>query len=686
MVTTRRQSGKLTEVTKHRGEDFMDSDDELDYDDDVSEDSDDEGSDWEEKPSRNLNERAPAKRAKFSNSPSPNTPPRQSKIRRKSVSLLPTMPMDIQFEILRFMSPKDLISLTRASKSLRAMLMTRNAITVWKSARENLGCPACPADFSEPRWAVLIFENHCENCGTKYVLNVDFGIRRRVCVSCRKKNLIVASRFPRVYPNYDDTILTFIPYTNVGGFAEGRQSSSKFYWASDIDDTAKQLADLKEDVRKQLPGAKQKLNEFQIERMELVQSVRENVDKLTAAFRSMVSPREDKRPQRYSAIIARFESLGYLEADIRSGIQSDKECHLNSELTDRIWKRIQPILEPQVLARQAARITAAREVLLKDRKRVVGTVYRSYLGTIVPSQWLRNPTTQELCKFAPFAEVVNSPDEVTVNESSFEEAMSTLPGLISVWSEKRKSALREKIPSQLTSDSRTIDPIDLATTVFECGSTCDVSYSPWGSHYGKPLFAYDGASSHHCKLSPYNRLSEKDLSPVFSNKGSAAATSLVSLAGLSATHATPADMDQCDLRFFCSECTAKKRMSGLFARSVYTWRAGVAHAMKHTHPTDPTWQVLTSDEANIVKLSETLDPVRNESCWTCNHCATYVDNWTRRDVVIEHLLYMHDKVDCTEPQDLFYFPDSRRSTIRIPVLEVTSLPIAEGDKTATPTA
>jgi hypothetical protein len=53
--------------------------------------------------------------------------------------------------------PKDLVVLTRASKPLRKVLLASNAITVWKETRERVGAPESFRDFSEPKWAGLLF-------------------------------------------------------------------------------------------------------------------------------------------------------------------------------------------------------------------------------------------------------------------------------------------------------------------------------------------------------------------------------------------------------------------------------------------------------------------------------------------------------------------------------------------------
>ncbi|KAG6813339.1 hypothetical protein H0H92_011887 [Tricholoma furcatifolium] len=60
--------------------------------------------------------------------------------------------------IFRELEPIDILNLSRTSKSLRNILMSRSSIGVWKSALSRFrGLPECPEDMSEPAYANLLF-------------------------------------------------------------------------------------------------------------------------------------------------------------------------------------------------------------------------------------------------------------------------------------------------------------------------------------------------------------------------------------------------------------------------------------------------------------------------------------------------------------------------------------------------
>ncbi|RPD66387.1 hypothetical protein L226DRAFT_530487 [Lentinus tigrinus ALCF2SS1-7] len=126
--------------------------------------------------------------------------------RRKSLSMLPNMPLDILYEILSLLHPYDLLHLSRTSKAFRLLLMNRSAITIWRRARDNvLGLPNCPSDLSEPAYANLVFDPHCHFCIKARVSTVMWALRVRCCKTCLKDKeavVTVGEVFRALSPRY----------------------------------------------------------------------------------------------------------------------------------------------------------------------------------------------------------------------------------------------------------------------------------------------------------------------------------------------------------------------------------------------------------------------------------------------------------------------------------------------------
>ncbi|KAK0466091.1 uncharacterized protein EV420DRAFT_1326502 [Desarmillaria tabescens] len=92
--------------------------------------------------------------------------------RRAKLSMLPTLPLDILFEIFGHLNPLDLLYLTRTTKEFRRVLTHRSSTTVWKSSLANVpGLPPCPEDMSHPAWSSLVFDHFCHECFASNIRN-----------------------------------------------------------------------------------------------------------------------------------------------------------------------------------------------------------------------------------------------------------------------------------------------------------------------------------------------------------------------------------------------------------------------------------------------------------------------------------------------------------------------------------
>ncbi|KAG8913424.1 hypothetical protein FRC00_002425, partial [Tulasnella sp. 408] len=77
------------------------------------------------------------------------------------------LPLDTVYEIFGFLTPLELLQLSRTNKALRSFLMSKRSSIAWKAARAAATppVPICPKDLSEPQLAVLLFTKDCTVCG-----------------------------------------------------------------------------------------------------------------------------------------------------------------------------------------------------------------------------------------------------------------------------------------------------------------------------------------------------------------------------------------------------------------------------------------------------------------------------------------------------------------------------------------
>ncbi|CAE6370489.1 unnamed protein product [Rhizoctonia solani] len=144
----------------------------------------------EEKPedtaSRNL---APRKRIRCENSLQDALP-----LYSPLYKMFRDLPLELLLEIALYLRPLDLIRLSRVDKTLRRLLMRRAAIGIWRTVLRNVDAlPPSPAEISEPLLASLLFLAECTICGGYTDENVDFALRVKPCLECRKTNIIPAA-------------------------------------------------------------------------------------------------------------------------------------------------------------------------------------------------------------------------------------------------------------------------------------------------------------------------------------------------------------------------------------------------------------------------------------------------------------------------------------------------------------
>ncbi|KAF5388965.1 hypothetical protein D9757_005040 [Collybiopsis confluens] len=72
------------------------------------------------------------------------------------------VPLDVMFEIFSYLDSRDLYHLSRTTRDLRGILMSKSSEFAWRQARTNWGdIPPIPDDLNEPQYADLLFGVHC---------------------------------------------------------------------------------------------------------------------------------------------------------------------------------------------------------------------------------------------------------------------------------------------------------------------------------------------------------------------------------------------------------------------------------------------------------------------------------------------------------------------------------------------
>ncbi|KAF8878927.1 hypothetical protein BD779DRAFT_1789097 [Infundibulicybe gibba] len=558
------------------------------------------------------------------------------------------MPLDIVLEVAGHLAPQDLLALSWTSKALWRMLHSPNASSIWKVARSSVGAPECSLGFSEPRWAFLMFGKPiCEQCGAKNVQNIEFSIRRRVCVRCKKQHLVSAMRFEKVFPHYESTIMDMVPYTRSGGWTRGSRSPGKFFWASDVEGIASEWAVLQGDIHMYVKGARAAAAAYR-SRRSMKRSASLSTRLLVEASR--------KREQRFQEIQGRLLELGYDNRDIHRRMFYAQNFREDTEFTDQFWARIRPEAVAMVEFWRDNRLERERAALWVERLNILRALYVEYAESLAPPQWCYLPNIYELAGFPVFKDILDADRGVNVSRQSFLPATGQLPTLVPEWI----SAKKDRLISMLgpSSPGTVAHPLDLATAVFVCASqNCHDEFSFWlgGNKIQPTLISWEAIAAHSCE--PTGGLlsaSYESTTVGFSQLGASTASSLVRLADLDPSLATITEMDALDLRFACLQCPPL--IPGRRLVGGYPWKSAVEHGMRTEHA---NWYRMSPEETQHIKQNETYD-WDNYIAWSCSHCANDFNKWRTKSDVIRHLSDMHHITSPVEPSDLFWYPGKHR--------------------------
>ncbi|KIM35799.1 hypothetical protein M413DRAFT_326358 [Hebeloma cylindrosporum] len=279
-----------------------------------------------------------------------------------SLVRLLAMPLDVLLEVFSHLTPKDIIHVSRTNRFLRDILMTRNSISVWRAARERIGGPECPSNMNEPQWAALLFGNVCQTCGARNITKFDFFLLRRACQQCKTENLLTKSTIKAHFPRRDiEDIFQLIPSTNVG--PNHRASRFCFFWFPDVESMLQKLKEYQRNIRFHHPGAQRALDDFKAQRAGMVTSTRKLARKSEIWYQEYAllcyADKQTLGNERFESIQLKFIKLGYKSSDVES-IRWEPECRLRAPLTEKMWKRIRPILEPIVFECQQERLQRAK--------------------------------------------------------------------------------------------------------------------------------------------------------------------------------------------------------------------------------------------------------------------------------------------------------------------------------------
>ncbi|KAJ6458962.1 hypothetical protein DFH09DRAFT_1500942 [Mycena vulgaris] len=519
---------------------------------------------------------------------------------KAKLSLLPSLPLDVLFEIFGHLPPLDILNMARATKDLRRVLMHRSAISIWKaSLRQIRGLPECPQDMEEPAWVNLAFSPFCHNCFSRRVQKVDWFLRIRLCEQCLKSSthpLRSDKHLDTLANKLDKIVSQCLPFSSTFHI---RGHKGKCCVAAEERKFLKDLQAMEGDR-----------SEFVKNRKKAIEARAEHAAQCEAWMRSLNQDRWDEleeiREKRRADIADKLEDLGFIEElEYLQGFEGayrritptllsfddHPDVKVTKALTTRSWKNMEQRLIKYMHEVKAHRLAADRLCIVREREKLAVSSWIQFrLGfsaeRLLPSgadilSWNKVKAIIELpscvptkCRdpeaAAPGSKGDGAEDENPqfISPASFTRVFRSMSSFISQWEAKKISVLRrltnvdEDIPfsflptldaSEYSSTRRVMAFIQLCstpeffhhpcTTVArrEPGDDTDAPFNPL-------LEASNGL--------PYCRRKEWSTDSLFfDEKASRAVKKILEACGWDYRVVTTEDMDILDPWFICLKCS-----------------------------------------------------------------------------------------------------------------------------------
>ncbi|KAJ2922785.1 hypothetical protein H1R20_g14292, partial [Candolleomyces eurysporus] len=467
MVKTRTQSGVAIKPSTSKALE----DDYYEIEDDFQPESSDEGTDKKRK-LRKTNATPKAKRQKTAASPSKpkaankDTPAKGGR-RRKTLSLLPTMPLDVLFEIFSHLSPQDLLNLTRTSKMLKKTMLDPETNGVWKRARAIYGAP-------EPATGFILRYQECP--------------KRRLEHSEASMYLLGVKDpgFKTVFKGYDLDMFNYIPHTNerpgTNEMSDPDWHLRKLFWANDVHPFAKEWSCFRDAAQLSLEG-RVAFDAWKEERKQLLQSINEMAQVYEVwvySYKSRKYETVDTSKVRLEAVKKRLLTAGHSSVDINSALTERTEGIRtgSANVTNSAWTRIRPKIEAFVIEARKRRVFREIQPLIKQRFQVLKEVYNEHLKHLSPAERYCCPLAEFLWRYTDASDLLEADPTVSITTESFQSVIDKVDERVAEYqAEKRKKAVESARWGVWMTTARFSESLHLARHVFQCEHSTPAPFS-----------------------------------------------------------------------------------------------------------------------------------------------------------------------------------------------------------------
>ncbi|KAL0566785.1 hypothetical protein V5O48_015221 [Marasmius crinis-equi] len=450
-------------------------------------------------------EHGPSHESHSSRPPASEEKKRTVRMKRGLLQRIKEFPLDVVFDIFSHLTPHDLLNLSRTSKDLRKLLLSRSTTSVWRLSRSNVsGLPECPDDMSEPAYAHLCFDLRCHHCeGKQPAVNMLWHCRTRSCHACLEGPFYTTEQLDYDYPHgiidqsfypTDMNLDLWALIRHRGDTVRKEHQNYVFYCPASL--------------KRELTKANHDISGWRAKKIEEGEKVHENAQQLAKWWKTVCAERQAdlqrRRKEREDAILQRLADSGWAEElaiqKRLNGLRVLREFKLGSQakkLTDKDWNELEPKLEEALEKAKESRL--AIEFREKCWRRYV--MFKDLLTTELNKlPWNTiGPNVFDLAGLPECRQFLSMPIEHELTRADLVDLISSLPEIRAKWIDDRQKDLINLLKTHgirgVTSNT-----LYHASTIFVC-KTC------------RALCVYPRPLMHHCRRA--NTLLGKVAQPSF---------------------------------------------------------------------------------------------------------------------------------------------------------------------------
>ncbi|KAL0579034.1 hypothetical protein V5O48_002977 [Marasmius crinis-equi] len=598
------------------------------------------------------------------------------------LSLLPTLPLDILFEIWRHLPSQTLLALTQVNRLFRETILSEGCLFVWVAAREAHEVPEPLPGFSEYHWARMLSSEKCQICRTRKAYAI-FHWGKRLCSTCIKTCAITKPKFKSRFPNQDSIALDLI-----------KPKWSGTTWLYSIEDIEGVLEALK--ACKNEKERENYINERKAYLVEIEQKVKDCVNWRLKIRNKNYQDRKDNRQSRHDQIKAKLMELGYTERDVEcSGYKSLPSGIRDTPLTDKGWNMIKnDVVTTLKMSRVCRAFSHDTEGVLLSRREMLSNAYTAYKKTVTPINSRDLPNIPTLMLNTSLMEIFSSPDEPALSQEQVTQAfMQIVPHLTTMFAPTKTllleelqqgSALTWRGGSQYyfkpenTKGIRgplpppTTTSFELAIVQLACSQCRSIipTLTAAFHHMNCPLCCFSARSFDTVYL---HKMRQRGLDTLSLADATRAVVSMLEASGMDTDTTTADQMDQKGDVYECVGCEqhnlqvlqnhqGQQNHHGLHnlpgphnPQNVFrgTWRECNKHFNRTHWLTRPDeYLPMTTSPFRLVTSQNHQD---ERECWSCAHCLAHIEGKTvNRATVVAHVGSEHGVQNPRVPDDFFY--------------------------------